>query len=188
MTEINPIKNTGVSVLILHHVKPDFLPDYEQWLIDIIQAAGRFSGHHGVNILRPASHHSQYEISVRFASQADAETWLSSETRQRLMQYAEPYLQSSESIKISSGIDNWFQPINPHQPTPVRWKQWLLTTLVIWLLTMIVPPVLAYLFAAMPVLGLWGVRHAVTAGVIVGLVIYVVMPRLAKILAVWLLH
>ena len=82
----------------------------------------------------------------------------------------------------------WFQPINPHQPTPIRWKQWALTTLVIWGLTLTVPPILAYLFAAIPVLGFWGVRHGVTAGVIVGLVIYVVMPRLAKILSAWLLR
>ncbi|MEC7120684.1 MAG: antibiotic biosynthesis monooxygenase [Pseudomonadota bacterium] len=188
MTASNAVTKTGVSVLIQHRVRAEHLTNYEQWLIDIIQAAAQFAGHHGVNILKPVSHHNQYEISVRFASQAEAEAWLSSEIRQRFLQRAEPYLHAPESIEISSGIDNWFQPINPHIPTPVRWKQWLLTTLVIWVLTMVVPPILAYLFEAIPVLGVWGIRHGITAAIIVGLVVYVIMPRLARALSGWLMR
>ena len=173
----------GVSVLISHSVRPDSIAIYERWLADIINVAARFSGHQGVNILKPSHGHHQYEIALRFSSQQDAERWLSSAERRQLITQVETHLVLPESVDITTGIDNWFQPLNKQ---PVRWKQWLLTTCVIWVLTLLVPPLLAYLFDLLPLLGVWGIRHGITAAVIVGLVIYVVMPRLARYLARWL--
>ncbi|MCH8537873.1 MAG: antibiotic biosynthesis monooxygenase [Alkalimonas sp.] len=176
----------GASILIHHQVLADAMADYENWLTEIIQAAAGFAGHQGVTILKPAAGQQQYEIAVRFSSETDAKSWLESEVRQQLIAKVAPLLQLPENVLISTGIDHWFQPLNSDAPHPVRWKQWLLTTLVICVLTMLVPPVLQQLFTLVPVLGVWGLRHLLSAAVIVGLVVYLIMPRLVPLLASWL--
>ncbi|WP_445395939.1 hypothetical protein [Zobellella sp. An-6] len=186
MTEQPHTIPAGVSVLIRHRVRPQALGDYEHWLRKTIDVAAGFSGHQGVNIFKPTCGHTQYDIAVRFASRAEAEAWVQSRERQALLEEAEHYLELPDQVEISSGIDNWFQPLNPPPKQPTRWKQWLVTSLVIWVLTMVVPPVLSPLFEQVPPLGLWGIRHAISAGVIVGLVIYLVMPRLVPRIAHWL--
>lgn len=177
---------TGASILIHHQVDPKQQASYESWLATIIEVAAGFPGHQGVTILKPSQGQQRYEIAVRFASQQAAERWLDSNERQQLIGKVAPLLQLPENVQIASGIDHWFQPINSPSPHPVRWKQWLITTLVICLLTMLIPPLLQLLFTAIPLLGLWGIRHLLTAGIIVGLVVYLVMPRLVPLLAGWL--
>ncbi|MDP4529318.1 antibiotic biosynthesis monooxygenase [Alkalimonas delamerensis] len=176
----------GASILIHHQVDPSQHTSYESWLATIIEVAAGFAGHQGVTILKPTPGQQHYEIAVRFASEADAKRWLDSDERQQLIGKVAPLLQLPENVQISSGIDHWFQPVHSPAPHPVRWKQWLITTLVICLLTMLIPPLLQVLFDALPLLGLWGIRHLLTAGIIVGLVVYLVMPRLVPLLAGWL--
>ena len=176
----------GVSITIEHKIRPEAAKQYEAWLPHIINAAASFHGHQGVNILKhyPANH--RYTISVRYASREHAEDWLASDTRANLIEQASPYLDGDEIRVMKTGIDNWFEVPSPTAPRPVRWKQWLLTTLVITALTMIIPPLLAPLFIQLPILGLWGVSHVITAAVIVYLVVYVVMPRLVALTSKWL--
>lgn len=186
MTEHKPPASNGVSVLIKHRIRQDAMEWYEHWLARTIDAAAQFPGHQGVNILKPVGGHTQYDIAVRFSSQAEAQAWLGSRERATLIAQVREHLELPENVEISTGIDNWFQPLNPSVKQPTRWKQWLLTTLVIWVLTMLVPPVLAPLFSQVPLLGLWGVRHAITAAIIVALVIYLIMPRLVRRVSGWL--
>ncbi|PSJ43799.1 antibiotic biosynthesis monooxygenase [Zobellella endophytica] len=187
MTEQPSLPAGGVSVLIRHRIRQEAMSDYEHWLRKTIDVAAGFAGHQGVNILKPAGGHTQYDIAVRFASRAEAEAWVHSRERRALLEEAEGYLVLPDEVDIATGIDNWFQPLNPPVKQPTRWKQWLLTTLVIWLLTLLVPPALSLLlFEPVPLLGLWGLRHAITAAAIVALVIYVIMPRLVRRVSGWL--
>lgn len=185
MTELKQAPS-GVSILINHQVKPQAMAAYEGWLTDIIRASAQFDGQQGVTIIKPGKGQHQYEIVVRFASENAAESWLKSEVRHHLITQVAPLLVLPENVKISSGIDHWFEPLNSVTPHPVRWKQWLVTTTVICILTMLIPPVLQLIFDWLPLPGYWGIRHFVSAAVIVWLVIYLVMPRLVPLLAGWL--
>jgi uncharacterized protein len=183
----NAMKTSAGAAIVIHHqVSPDYLQQYEQWLAEIIQAAGEFNGHQGVTILKPAKEQPHYDITVRFDSRAAAERWLQSSTRQQLIAKVATLLQLPEDVRITSGIDYWFQPLNSPSPHPVRWKQWLVTTLVICMLTMLVPPLLQLLFQLIPMLGLWGIRHLLNAGIVVALVIFIIMPRLVPLIAKWM--
>ena len=57
---------------------------------------------------------------------------------------------------------------------------------VIWPLTIVVPWLLAPVFASVPWLGAVGVRQGVVAALVVALVVYVVMPRYVRLIAGWL--
>ncbi|MCE8010967.1 antibiotic biosynthesis monooxygenase [Halomonas daqingensis] len=176
----------GATIQIHHRVRPGAADRYETWLRQIIEAAGRFPGHQGVHILRPPEGHHDYEIAVRFASDDDARRWRESAERRELMATIQGDLQQAERVEIVSGIDYWFTPPTPASRQPTRWKQWLVTTSVIWPLTIIVPLLWQPLFGLLPLLGTWGIRHGLIAATIVALVVYVVMPRVVKLVAPWL--
>lgn len=183
----SPEESGAITLKICHRVKPEARAEYEAWLKRIIHVAGQYPGHLGVHILRPAEGHNDYEIALRFASHAEAGRWLESAERKALINDALPAFREEEVIQIQSGIDYWFSPPNaPVNKQPVRWKQWLVTTSVIWPLTMLVPFLWGPLFALFPWLNTWGIRHGVVAASVVGLVVYVVMPRVVRLVASWM--
>lgn len=182
-----PSESVAITLKICHRIKPDARAEYETWLKRIIHVAAQYPGHLGVNILRPTEGHNDYEIALRFASHADAGRWLESAERKALINDALPSFREDEVIEIQSGIDYWFSPPGvPANKQPVRWKQWLVTTSVIWPLTLLVPFLLTPLFTLLPWLSSWGIRHGIVAACVVGLVVYVVMPRVVRLVAAWM--
>lgn len=175
-----------VSFVVRHQIRAGAAADYETWLRRVMAKATYYPGHLGVQVVRPPEGGRDYVTVVRFASEADARRWASSSERRELVAEVRGLLERGDEVEILSGIDFWFTPETPHQKPPVRWKQWLITTSVIWPLTLIVPPVFAPLFERLPPLGRWGISHGIIAATIVALVIYVVMPRYVKAVSRWL--
>lgn len=173
-----------VFLVIRHKVKPEAISAYEAWLLRIIPAAAQYPGHLGVHVVRPPSGHDEYVNVLRFATTSDADLWQTSPERAGLVAEARPHLADTENIEVKSGIDYWFTPATVTKAPP-RWKQWLVTTSVIWPLTMFVPLALEPMFKGVPALQTFGVRHGILASVIVGLVVYVVMPRYVRLLSPW---
>lgn len=171
-----------VFFVVRHKVKAGLRTDYENWLKRIMQVAARFSGHQGVQIVRPSRH--EYAIIVRFGSQAEADHWYHSAERRALIAEVGGLLDTNERIDIVSGFDYWFTP--PSGIAPPRWKQCLLLLSVIWPLSMLMPLLLQPALDLWPPLGLWGVRQGLIAAVMVALVTFVIMPRYTRLLAKWL--
>lgn len=178
--------NSGRSIIIRHTVLPHLRDRYETWLRQIIAAAAEFPGHQGVHVVRPPEGNDTFEIAVRFSTNEEAEAWLNSDIRKELISDIASALASDEQVEIKSGIDFWFTPPASKAKQPTRWKQWLITTSVIWPLTMIVPVVYQPVFEGIPELAVWGVRHGIVAATIVALVVYVIMPRVVRLVAGWL--
>lgn len=177
---------SGRSILIHHTVLPYYRDRYETWLRQIIVAAANFSGHQGVHVIRPTEGNHTFEIAVRFSSHEEAEAWLNSDIRKELISDIASALASDEQVEIKTGIDFWFTPPTSKAKQPTRWKQWLITTSVIWPLTMIIPVLYQPLFDALPALSAWGIRHGIIAATIVALVVYLIMPRVVRRVAGWL--
>ncbi|WP_152207376.1 antibiotic biosynthesis monooxygenase [Marinobacter changyiensis] len=180
--------NAGRSIIIRHIVRPEFRDRYETWLRQIIAAAAEFPGHQGVHIVRPSEGNDTFEIAVRFSNNKEAEAWLESDIRKELVSSIVSALASDEQVEIKSGIDFWFTPPASKAKQPTRWKQWLLTTAVIWPLTIIVPVLYKPIFGIIPELSVWGIRHGIVAATIVALVVYLIMPRVVRLVAGWLFH
>jgi len=188
MNELNPVTldNEQVFFAIRHRLKkgPAKREQYENWLAKIMPIAASYPGHLGVQVVRPPEGHNEYLIVVRFASILDLQNWQQSVERKRLVKEIAGILESEEALDIKTGIDYWFTPptVGMH---PRRWKQWLVTTSVIWPLTVYVPPVMEPVFSRFPELGEPGLRQGVLAVVIVALVVYVVMPVYVRLIAKW---
>lgn len=179
-----------VSLVVQHRVRAEARTAYETWLAEIMRVAASFPGHQGVHVVRPVGAGVDYTIVVRFGNCEQATRWHQSAERARLIAAVAPHLDGGEQVSLGAGIDYWFQPetaaAGEAPKKPPAWKQWLITTSVIWPLTMIVPWAFGPVFKAIPVLGLYGVAHAILAAVIVALVVWVIMPRYTRLIHDWL--
>jgi len=176
----------SVTLHIQQRVRPDAVARYEQWLRTIVAIAAKYPGHQGVHIIRPTAGHNEYTILIRFASLANAEYWTGSTDRQNLLAEIADAFERDDMFEIQPGIEFWFTPPSPAQKKPAPWKQWLITTSVIWPLTMLIPPLFKPLFTAVPVLGNWGISHGIIAATIVALVVFLIMPRYVHAVSRWL--
>ena len=180
----------SVSLVVRHRVHAGAQAGYEGWLAETMRVAAGFPGHQGVHVVRPAAGGVDYIIVVRFATCDQLTRWHQSAERARLIAAAQPYLARGEQVSFGAGIDYLFPPEHgaagePPMKSPA-WKQWLITTSVIWPLTMVVPWAFGPVFKALPALGVYGVQHGILAAVIVALVVWVIMPRYTQLVHDWL--
>jgi antibiotic biosynthesis monooxygenase (ABM) superfamily enzyme len=176
----------NISLIIEHVVRPDAIARYESWLPTIMARAGEYPGHQGVHIIRPTAGTSRYTAVLRFATVDDAARWTTSADRRALAAEIADAFEADEQLAVQPGLDFWFTP-SAGPPRKARpWKQWLVTTSLIWPLTMIVPAVLSPVFKAVPALGAFGLSHLLVAATIVALVTWLLMPPYVKRVSRWL--
>ncbi len=178
--------NDSATLLIQHRVLSENLARYEAWLRKIMVRAAEYPGHQGVHVFRPPAGGNDYCIVIRYEKAEHASRWLESEDRRRLLEEIEDALEQGDRVEIQSGIEFWFTPqFAISRPVP-GWKQWLVTSSVIWPLTMFVPLLFNPLFKRLPILGTWGIQQGILALAIVAIVVFVVMPRYVRLLGKWL--
>lgn len=176
---------TPVTTIILQRPRADAVARYEEWLKEITPLAQSFSGHQGVNVIRPTAPGGDYTVVLHFDSITNLRKWLDSDTRVELVEKIRPYLHTPEVIDIKTGLEFWFTPTATNK-TAAPYKQFLITLSAIFPLTIVVPWALQPLFAALPQLGFPGVRAFLIAAIIVALMVYVIMPRYTRLVARWL--
>lgn len=177
----------GATAIITHRLSPGQQQGYEAWLGEIDPVCRSWPGHLDTQIVRPIPGLTgTYTVIVRFDTDEHLRQWLESPQRKQLILRAEPYLATGDDFLIRSGLDFWFLPEGARARVPVRWKQALLTWSAIYPLVMGVP------LLAMPALRWLGLPdHAwlhtlIVTGLIVGLMVYLVMPRYTRLLQRWL--
>ena len=179
-------KNDLATLVIHHHVKATARQDYETWLNDIAREGQRSRGHLGANVIRPSDGCASYTIVVRFDSEPSLHEWMESDTRHRLLQQAHPHLDAPEELEIGTGMAYWFTPRSPEPQRARPFKQFLVSLSAIYPLIVAVPWALQPLLIAVPPLAHPLAAKLLTAVIVVLLMVYVVMPRYARLVAGWL--
>jgi uncharacterized protein len=180
-----PTGGTGpVTTTVTRRIKPGHEPLYEQFLEGIIAAASRFPGHLGAEVFRPQTAAAgPYRIVYRFDSAAHLQAWLDSPEHAAWLERAEPHVIGLPQRQVLTGLEGWFTlPTQPGLPPPPLYKMALVTWATIFpLITLVV-------VATAPLVGGWPLvaRLAVTTGVTVPLMTWVVMPRVTRLLHRWL--
>jgi len=179
-------ENDIATSVILHDVRLEHHVDYERWLLDAIAAHQRFAGYLGTDIIRPVESGSRYVIILRFVDKETAHAWLLSPVRQALLKVAEPWLAGDDRFHVHHDAEFWFTPPSGRRQ-PKRWKQWMLSALAVFPLTVLLPPPIrtaaAWIAPGLPGLAV----AAVTALVISGLMVYLLMPFLIRMAGRWLM-
>lgn len=172
-----------VTVVISQLVKPGNEVAYEAWVKDITTVARTYAGHLGTNVIRPQPGvRNEYVIILRFDGYENLKTWMTSRDRQYWLTQAESLVESEPHVQQISGLEAWFSI--PGQPlkTPPRYKTALLTWAVVYTLINLLSIFLSPLLRSLPPL----IISLITSGIMVGLLTYVIMPRITRLFSFWL--
>jgi len=175
----------SVCFVIHHHLHEEAQAAYEMWLGESMRVVAAFPGYRGVKIVRSTEGSTTCTSILDFATHDDATRWHHSTQRAQLIRDVQPLLDVAAQVTVGVGIEYWLQPersaAGASPMKPPAWKQWLITTLVIWPLTMLVPWAFDPLFKAVPALGVYGLSQGILAAVIVALAVWVIMPHCRRL-------
>jgi uncharacterized protein len=169
------------TLVIRRRIKSGSEAAYEAWLTRFSEfGLGEIPGYLGADFLRPASSGAEYRIVLRFDDLANLEAFETSDLKRRMLAEAAP-LFAAEAVKVRvTGLELWFDPppgTVAAQPSPHR--------MVVVLLPVVC--VLAYVTDVLvgPFAMSWPtpLRILVFATLQVGLMTYLIMPRLSRLLA-----
>jgi uncharacterized protein len=173
-----------VTAVISHLVKPGQEQAYEQWLHDISGVAQQFTGHAGVDFVRPAdASHPEYAIILKFDCYQHLKAWIDSPIRERWIEKVAPLVQSEQNVQVLTGLETWFTlPGKLVQQPPKRYKMVVLSALAVFIIAqgsgLVLAPALTSLY---PLL-----RAFVLTVFNVWILTYIVMPRVTRLFYRWL--
>lgn len=170
-----------VTIVVRRKVRPGREKDYEVWLERLTRgAAEQFQGYLGAEFHRPVSAGGAYCSVFRFDSLPNLEAFERSDFRQRMMAEAAPLFAADAAWERMTGLEFWFDPppgTRVPQPSPHRMV--LVLIAVVFTLVLILNLTLGLLMAGWPL----ALRVLVTVTIQVGLMTYVIMPRLTPLIA-----
>ncbi|KYQ94987.1 antibiotic biosynthesis monooxygenase [Serratia plymuthica] len=174
-----------VTLVITHRLAPGQEQAYEAWLKRIMPEAAGFAGHLGVNVIRPTGSEQVYTILVRFDSIDNLNQWNNSPLRKKYIEEVAPLLLEDDHVDIRPGAEFWFTPPSATTRPPAKWKQFLITLLVIFPSTNLVPWFWSKL---LPQLGGTLPGHFLNDATVVALVVFLWMPIATRVFHQWLIR
>ncbi len=176
-------KDGPVTVTISRRVKPGYETDYEKWIRDISAIAKTYSGHLGVNVVRPAGMRKDYVIIFRFDSYGHLEAWENSEERARWVEKISDWVEGEATIQRVTGMEFWFTlPEVPAAKPPSQHKMALVVSVIVFCLVLLVGMVAGDWLTTLPLVA----RAAIVALFQVLLMTYIIMPNVTRVLRPWL--
>ncbi|MCY1376363.1 hypothetical protein D9M69_638480 [compost metagenome] len=127
-----------------------------------------------------------YTCVLRFCSTEAMQRWLDSPQRQELVDEAAPMLADGDQTEINPVNEFWFSPQAEASTPPPRWKQAVVTLLVILPHTLLVPLLWGPLLRLNALLSNYVVATFLITLTIVLSVVYIFMPMATRLFAPWL--
>ena len=176
-----------VTLVVKHRVKAGFEVPYEAWLRNIVAIAGQQEGHLGVDVVRGKSAGlDSYTCVLRFCSTEAMQRWLDSPQRLALVNEATPMLADGDQTEVNPVNEFWFAPQVDASAPPPRWKQAVVTLLVILPHTLLVPLIWGPVLRLNAFLSSYFVATFLITLTIVLSVVYLFMPMATRLFAPWL--
>jgi hypothetical protein len=170
-----------VTIVVRRKVKPGREKDYEAWLERLTKGAtDKFAGYLGAEFHRPASAGGEYRSVFRFDSLPHLEAFERSDFRAAMLAEAAPMFAADAAWERMTGLEFWFDPppgTKVPQPSPHRMA--LVLIAVVFTLVLILNLTLGPFMTGWPL----ALRVLVTVTIQVGLMTYVIMPRLTPLIA-----
>jgi len=174
---------TPVTAAVSRRVKPGSEAQFEEWARDVTTVASSFPGHLGAGLIRPAEPGGEHTIIYRFDTQEHFDTWQASEARAQWIESSREFVEGEPRVEKATGLEFWFQDPSSSSDSQIRrWKQALLTWFGLYPTALLIAYTIGVLMAQWPV----PARSAVTTGVTVVLMTWLVMPTITRIFRGWL--
>lgn len=174
-----------VTRIARRRARPGHEAEYEVMLREMLAKMRAFKGFLGGDLIPPETAGEEYQLVVRFASEAELQVWDMSDARLELLERMKAVAEGEPEFRKLSGLEAWFEPaVVPASMHPPRAKMAVVTWMGIF------PVVSFYLwlvslwpgFVELPFLP----RTAVFTALIVATMTWVVMPRLTRLMRGWL--
>lgn len=183
----SPGPDEVVTLIVKHRVKAGFEVPYAAWLRNIVRVAAQNVGHLGVDVVRGKNAGlDTYTCVLRFCSTEAMQRWLDSPQRQELVDEAAPMLADGDQTEVNPVNEFWFSPQAEASTPPPRWKQAVVTLLVILPHTLLVPLLWGPLLRLNALLSNYVVATFLITLTIVLSVVYIFMPMATRLFAPWL--
>jgi uncharacterized protein len=184
MQSRSEVDTTPVTVCVSVKVKPEHEKDLQTWLEGVGQAASQFDGHQGLTILRPTSPTSlDYVYIFRFDTYAHLKQWEDSQIRRVWVEQLGDLTSGEARKQIVTGLEYWFTlPGTAATIPPPRYKMVIVTVMIIYPLSSLLPPLLIPRLSFLPLL----VRGLPVSILLVLLMTYIIMPWMTRLFARWL--
>ncbi|MEU9211908.1 antibiotic biosynthesis monooxygenase [Streptomyces sp. NPDC048415] len=182
MSTIHTRRGDPVTTVLTWEVRPGREADFEEWTRGITRCARQFPGNEGVSWLHPEEGH-RYHAVLRFSDPERLTDWLNSPERADWHARIEDIATEVSSERQSTtGLETWFSLPGTTVQAPPRWKMVLTTFLGAY------PCALLLQWLVTPHTTAWPLplRAAVFPVVLLPVLTYVIMPRLSRLLRLWL--
>ena len=174
--------NEPVTVLVARRVRPGKEVEFERWASELTRAASAFDGFLGAGLLRPGHVGELWHVVYRFASSGELARWEQSATRAELLAHGEQVMSTTHERRVT-GLETWFEVPGRTAPAPPKWKMFVVTSIVIFVLQLMLNLVL-YRVVSAPIALI--PRVALISFSVSALMTWVVQPQLARLLEAWL--
>jgi uncharacterized protein len=166
-----------VTIVISRTVFPGYEKEYAEWVRELVAAATEAPGNMGITALIPQKglgglHH----VVMRFKDQDSVDAWERSPIRQRLTYEADRF--SRAHRQSATGLETWFSiPECPQLDTPPHWKQAIVTTIGVYVVSTVIVTVLGWFNLG------WSffVENILASILVVAALTWAVMPFLTRV-------
>ena len=172
-----------VTRIARRRARPGREVEYEATLREMLAAMRAHAGFLGGDTIPPEAPGGEYQLVVRFASEAELQQWDTSPARRAILERQRDLAEGEPGFRYLSGLEAWFEPaMVPASVHPPRVRMAVVTWLGIF------PTVSFFLWAVAPWLQALPFlpRTAVLTALIVVTMTWVVMPRLTRLMRPWL--
>ena len=171
-----------VTITVSRIAKPGKEREFEEWMAGVCTVASKFEGHRGFTVLRPANQRREYILIFRFDSVEHLEIWNHSPERNDWISRAKPLTVGDPRVELTTGLEHWFT-LPDASVQPPRHKMALLTWVAVF------PIILLFSIVVLPYLAVlpWPLPTMIMSATLVLLMTYLVMPRVARLFAWWLM-
>ncbi|MFF7311821.1 antibiotic biosynthesis monooxygenase [Streptomyces sp. NPDC008137] len=171
-----------VTTVLTWQVRPGHEREFEKWTRGISRCARQFPGNEGVSWLEPEDGH-RFHAVLRWSDQHRLAAWLESGERARWHRKIEDIATEVTSERQSTtGMETWFSLPGTTVQAPPRWKMVLTTFLGAYPFTLLITWLVTPQTTGWPL----PLRAAVFPLVLLPVLTYLVMPRLSRLLRLWL--
>lgn len=173
-----------ITVVVSRNVYPGHEQEYDEWVRKLVAEAKEAPGNKGVTMLIPEPGKSGlYHVVLRFADERSVHLWETSYVRQKLSHEADEF--SRRIRQQATGLETWFSlPDCPQLETPPRWKMFTVTTIAVYVISVIFVPLLDLAFEDVS----FYLVNILTSILVVGSLTYAVMPWLSRYVLRWWLY
>ncbi len=170
-----------MTVTVARRVAAGREVDFERWSDDLTGLATAYPGFLGAGMLRPSRVGQPWHVIFRFDSPEHLRAWENSAERAQMLTAGDDLVDSTHVHRVT-GLETWFELPGRTAPAPPKWKMFVVSGSVFFLLNLLLSLGYGWGMASWPL----PVRIALISFPVTAIATWLVMPRVAGWLRRWL--